>query len=122
MLQILHHAGQSACSDIYVTPEHRPEWAARLAEGALHELRAAAPGGDHQLAWARFLARPRPAEADLQLVSRPARGTAQIDGLDVDQELRWAFLHGLAADGRGRRGASWRRNCAGTTPPAASAS
>ena len=98
VLQSLHQQAKSAL-DMYVTPEHRPEWAGRLAEGALRELRAAAPGGDHQLAWARFLAQTATSEADLQLVSGLLAGSARIDGLDVDQELRWALLHGLAAEG-----------------------
>ena len=97
VLQSLHQQAKTAL-DMYVTPEHRPEWAARLAEGALRELRAAAPGGDHQLAWARFLAQTATSEADLQLVSGLLAGTARIDGLDVDQELRWALLHTLAAE------------------------
>jgi aminopeptidase N len=84
---------------MYVAPERRPEWTARLAEGALTELRAAAPGGDHQLAWARFLAQTASSAADLQLVAGLLAGTARIDGLTVDQELRWELLHALAAGG-----------------------
>ena len=98
VLQSLHQQAATTL-DMYVAPEHRAEWAARLAEGALTELRAAAPGGDHQLAWARFLAQTASSEADLQLVSALLAGTARIDGLAVDQELRWSLLHALAAGG-----------------------
>ena len=98
VLQSLHQQARTAL-DMYVAPGAREEWAARLAEGALGELRAAEPGGDHQLAWARFFAQTAGSESDLQLVSGLLAGTARIDGLDVDQELRWALLHTLAAAG-----------------------
>ncbi|MEY9967268.1 aminopeptidase N [Streptacidiphilus sp. MAP12-16] len=99
VLQSLHQQAQTAF-DMYLTPAARAEWAPRLAEGALSELRSAAPGGDHQLAWARFFAGTAGSEADLQLVSGLLAGSARIDGLDVDQELRWALQQTLAAAGR----------------------
>ncbi|MFC1416539.1 aminopeptidase N [Streptacidiphilus cavernicola] len=77
----------------------RAEWAGLLAEGALRELRATEPGGDHQLAWARFLAQTATSPTELQLVHGLLAGTARIDGLDVDQELRWTLLHTLVAAG-----------------------
>ena len=39
------------------------------------------------------------ADADFELLQGLLDGTATIDGLDVDQELRWAFLEPLAAHG-----------------------
>ncbi|QMU75503.1 aminopeptidase N [Streptacidiphilus sp. PB12-B1b] len=98
VLQSLHQQAKAAL-DLYVAPEHRAAWAAKLAEGALTELRAAAPGSDHQLAWARFLTQTATSETDLQLVSGLLAGTARIDGLAVDQELRWSLLHALASGG-----------------------
>ncbi|MHA6759950.1 aminopeptidase N [Streptacidiphilus sp. PAMC 29251] len=101
VLQSLHQQARSAL-DVYVAGGSgaREEWAARLAEGALRELRAAEPGGDHQLAWARFLAQTAGSPSDLQLIEGLLAGTARIDGLDIDQELRWALLHTLVATGR----------------------
>ncbi|MEZ0095695.1 aminopeptidase N [Streptacidiphilus sp. EB129] len=100
VLQSLHQQAKSAL-DLYVTPEDgvRAEWGAKLAEEALTRLRAAEPGGDHQLAWARFFAQTAGSQADLQLVAGLLAGTARIDGLTVDQELRWALLHTLVAIG-----------------------
>jgi aminopeptidase N len=98
VLQSLHQQSQTAL-DLYVAPQQRAECSARLAEGALAELRAAAPGSDHQLAWARFLAQTATSEADLRLVSGLLAGSARIDGLTVDQELRWCLLHALSAAG-----------------------
>ncbi|MFG2308622.1 aminopeptidase N [Streptomyces sp. NPDC048566] len=98
VLQTLHGWAHSALVH-YVAPDWRAEGARLLAEGALGELRRAEPGGQHQLAWARFFARVASDEADLQLLRGLLEGTAKIDGLDVDQELRWAFLEPLAAHG-----------------------
>ncbi|MFE3168352.1 aminopeptidase N [Streptomyces sp. NPDC059224] len=98
VLQMLHAWADSALVN-YVAPEGRETAGRRLAEGALRELRQAEPGSEHQLAWARFFASTAADEADLRLLGELLSGAATIDGLDVDQELRWAFLEPLAAHG-----------------------
>ncbi|WP_151481514.1 aminopeptidase N [Streptomyces albicerus] len=98
VLQMLHAWANSARTH-YAAPDWRAEGGRLLAEGALRELRLAAPGSQHQLAWARFFAAVATSEADLQLLQGLLEDTAKIEGLDVDQELRWAFLEPLAAHG-----------------------
>ncbi|MFK0116810.1 aminopeptidase N [Streptomyces sp. NPDC090994] len=98
VLQMLHAWADSALTH-YAAPAWRETGGRLLAEGALRELRAAAPGGEPQLAWARFFAAVAAEEADLALLHGLLEGTEKIDGLDVDQELRWAFLEPLAAHG-----------------------
>jgi aminopeptidase N len=98
VLQMLHAWADSALT-FYAAPDWRAEGERLLAEGALKELRFAEPGSQHQLTWARFFARVASGAADLQLLRGLLEGTAKIDGLDVDQELRWAFLEPLAAHG-----------------------
>ncbi|MEU0967553.1 aminopeptidase N [Streptomyces sp. NPDC005917] len=98
VLQMLHAWANSALVH-YVAPRWRETAGRRLAEGALRELRQAEPGSEHQLAWARFFASTAADEAGFQLLQELLSGTATIDGLDVDQELRWAFLEPLAAHG-----------------------
>jgi aminopeptidase N len=98
VLQMLHAWANSALVN-YAAPEWRETGGRLLAEGALRELRAAEPGSEQQLAWARFFATVASEPADLQLLRELLQGAAQIDGLDVDQELRWAFLEPLAAHG-----------------------
>ncbi|WP_069811391.1 aminopeptidase N [Streptomyces sp. TP-A0874] len=98
VLQMVHAWARSALVH-YTAPERRERSARALAEGALGELRLAAPGSDHQLAWARFFAQVAGESADLQLLRGLLAGSAKIDGLEVDQELRWAFLEPLAAHG-----------------------
>ncbi|MET7364721.1 aminopeptidase N [Streptomyces sp. NPDC005566] len=98
VLQMLHAWVQSALVH-YAAPAWREEGGRALAEGALRELRLAGPGGQHQLAWARFFAAVATSEADFQLLTGLLDDTAVIEGLDVDQELRWAFLSPLASHG-----------------------
>ncbi|MFF1381382.1 aminopeptidase N [Streptomyces sp. NPDC058308] len=98
VLQMLHAWANSALTH-YAAPAWREEGGRDLAEGALRELRFAEPGSQHQLTWARFFATVASSAADLQLLQGLLEGTAKIDGLDVDQELRWAFLSPLASHG-----------------------
>ncbi|MFE9372476.1 aminopeptidase N [Streptomyces sp. NPDC006711] len=98
VLQMLHAWAQSALTH-YATPQWRAEGGPLLSAGALHELRLAEPGSEHQLTWARFFAATAVSGSDFQLLAGLLAGTAKIDGLDVDQELRWALLEPLAAHG-----------------------
>ncbi|GHH11811.1 aminopeptidase N [Streptomyces rubradiris] len=98
VLQMLHAWANSALTH-YTAPEWRETGGELLAEGALRELRSAAPGSEHQLAWARFFAAVASAEPDLKLLGDLLDGTTAIEGLELDQELRWVFLEPLAAHG-----------------------
>ncbi|MFJ3820205.1 aminopeptidase N [Streptomyces nodosus] len=98
VLQMLHAWANSAQTH-YAAPEWRATGGRLLAEGALRELRRAEPGSQHQLTWARFFAATASQEAELRLLRELLDGTATIEGLEVDQELRWAFLEPLAAHG-----------------------
>ncbi|MEU8541710.1 aminopeptidase N [Streptomyces sp. NPDC048717] len=86
--------------ELYAAPEFRAEGLARWGAFALEQLRAAEPGSDHQLAWARAFAATAREDADLDLLAALLDGSANIDGLAVDAELRWAFVQRLAATGR----------------------
>ncbi|KIE28021.1 aminopeptidase N [Streptomyces sp. MUSC 125] len=98
VLQTLHTWANSALVH-YAAPQWRETGGHLLAEGALRELRAAEPGSEHQLAWARFFASVASDEPDLKLLTELLDGTTTIEGLTVDQELRWTFLEPLAAHG-----------------------
>jgi aminopeptidase N len=98
VLQMLHAWALSALV-YYAAPAWRGEGGRVLAGGALRELRRAEPGSGHQLAWARFFAQTACSPADFRVLRELLDGTARIDGLEVDQELRWAFLEPLASHG-----------------------
>ncbi|MBQ0829232.1 aminopeptidase N [Streptomyces tagetis] len=103
VLQMLHAWARSALVH-YAAPAWRESGGRLLAEGALRELRRAEPGGEPQLAWARFLAAVASGEPELALLRGLLEGTEKIEGLEVDQELRWAFLEPLAAHGAADEG------------------
>ncbi|MDT0342779.1 aminopeptidase N [Streptomyces litchfieldiae] len=98
VLQMVHAWAFTALHH-YSAPPRREAAAHELSAAALGELRRALPGSDHQLAWARFFAGCAVSDADFQLLAGLLAGTARIDGLEVDQELRWQFTEPLAANG-----------------------
>ncbi|QES50151.1 aminopeptidase N [Streptomyces venezuelae] len=98
VLQMLHAQALGAVTH-YAAPAWREQGGRELAAGALHELRLAEPGSEHQLTWARFFAASASSEGDFQLLLGLLEGTARIDGLEIDQELRWDLLLPLAAHG-----------------------
>ncbi|MFD9478860.1 aminopeptidase N [Streptomyces nojiriensis] len=98
VLQMLHAQALTSVTH-YAAPGWREQGGRELAAGALHELRLAEAGSEHQLTWARFFAASAATEGDFQLLLGLLEGSARIDGLDVDQELRWDFLLPLAAHG-----------------------
>ncbi|MFH8405005.1 aminopeptidase N [Streptomyces sp. NPDC018019] len=86
--------------DLYAAPAWRETGLAKWTEATLEQLRAAAPGSDHQLAWARAFAVAARTDAQLDLLQGLLDGTQEIPGLAVDTELRWSFVQRLAAAGR----------------------
>ncbi|MFI6580332.1 aminopeptidase N [Embleya sp. NPDC050493] len=85
--------------DRYTDPAFRAEGLRLLAAGSLAELRAATPGGDHQLAWARCLASASATAEELAFLRDLLTGDQEVAGLTVDTELRWAMLRALCTGG-----------------------
>ncbi|MFB7174389.1 aminopeptidase N [Streptomyces sp. NPDC056254] len=98
VVQSLHRQVKLAI-DLYADPAWREEGLAAWTEATLEHLRAAEPAGDHQLAWARAFAATARTEEQLAYLSALLDGSAVVEGLAVDTELRWAFLERLAATG-----------------------
>jgi len=72
-----------------------PAYTARLLELA----RAAAPGSDHQLAFVNSLAGCVLSESAVAELDGWLDGSAPLEGLAVDTDLRWRLLHALVAHG-----------------------
>ncbi|WP_375493528.1 aminopeptidase N [uncultured Jatrophihabitans sp.] len=85
--------------EIYADPQWAPTGYARLADAAADALRAAAPGSDHQLAWAHTLIAAARTPEQVAQVRGLLDGTDVPAGLTVDHELRWAVVRALAALG-----------------------
>ncbi|MFM9370185.1 aminopeptidase N [Streptomyces sp. Da 82-17] len=99
VVQSLHRQVKLAL-ELYAAPDWRETGLARWTDAALTHLKAAEPGSDHQLAWARAFAAAARTPEQLDLLAALLAGTETVEGLAVDTELRWAFLERLAATGR----------------------
>ncbi|GGV32652.1 aminopeptidase N [Streptomyces longisporoflavus] len=99
VVQSLHRQVKLAL-DLYAAPAGRDAALAEWTEATLSHLRSAQPGSDHQLAWARAFASTARTPEQLTLLEELMSGKQAIEGLAVDTELRWAFVHRLAATGR----------------------
>ncbi|MFI9046538.1 aminopeptidase N [Streptomyces sp. NPDC053427] len=99
VVQSLHRQVKLAL-DLYAAPAWRETGLASWTEFALEQLKSAAPGSDHQLAWARAFAASARTSDQLGLLEGLLDGTDTVAGLAVDTELRWSLLQRLAATGR----------------------
>lgn len=99
VVQSLHRQVKLAL-ELYAAPSGREEALARWTEATLSHLRSAEPGSDHQLAWARAFAATARTDEQLTFLEDLLSGKQAVEGLAVDTELRWAFVHRLAATGR----------------------
>ncbi|MFE3475247.1 aminopeptidase N [Streptomyces bacillaris] len=98
VVQSLHRQVKLAL-DLYSAPETREAALNQWTDATLAHLRAAEPGSDHQLAWARAFAGTARNPQQLDLLQSLLDGTEAIEGLTVDTELRWSFVQRLAAVG-----------------------
>ncbi|MET9482466.1 aminopeptidase N [Streptomyces sp. NPDC006638] len=98
VVQSLHRQVKLAL-DLYAAPVWRETGLTQWTEATLAHLRAAEPGSDHQLAWARAFASTARTPQQLDLLQGLLDGTETVEGLAVDTELRWAFVQRLAAVG-----------------------
>ncbi|HKA69383.1 MAG TPA: aminopeptidase N, partial [Actinomycetes bacterium] len=88
-----------AALDQYADPAFRPEGLAAMAARMKELLYAAAPGSDHQLAWARAFVDTAESAEDIALIRAMLAGSEQIEGLAMDPELRWQLLTRLVVLG-----------------------
>ncbi|MHC6594476.1 aminopeptidase N [Arthrobacter sp. C152] len=99
LLNILDNAVTAV--ERYTPAGSRPAVRASFLATAAAELDRATPGSDQQLAWARTLGTlSRHDPVLLPRLRRLLDGTAAVEGLAVDAELRWHFWHALAAQGQ----------------------
>jgi aminopeptidase N len=83
----------------YADPAWRAAALADLDEALRGWLLAAEPGSDHQLAYAQGLAGVAVTPPSLELLAGLLDGSAAVDGLAIDTELRWQLLHRLVSRG-----------------------
>ncbi|MGO8961393.1 MAG: aminopeptidase N [Streptosporangiaceae bacterium] len=83
----------------YADPDWREQAVAELDQTLRDWLLAAEPGSDHQLAYAKALAGVATSAESLDLLAGLLHGSASVDGLAVDTELRWQLLRRLVSRG-----------------------
>jgi aminopeptidase N len=99
VLQALHSVTDQAMT-LAGDPAWVPEGKAELAAAGTRLLHDAEPGSDHQLAWAQLLSWTAATPDQLDLLAGLLNRSAEVPGLAVDAELRWAILRRLAVTGR----------------------
>jgi len=86
--------------DSFAAPDRRASYLIRLGQALRTQLDVAAPGSDQQLALLRGFAATAESDADLAFVAQLRDGGAELPGLVIDTELRWALLHRLIITGQ----------------------
>jgi aminopeptidase N len=94
---ILSQAGTAARR--FADPAWRSTGLDQIAGSLRDLLQRAEPGSDGQLTYAQALARVATSPDDLALLAGLLDGSAAVDGLAIDTELRWHLLYRLASRG-----------------------
>ncbi|MFD9703782.1 aminopeptidase N [Lentzea sp. NPDC059081] len=84
----------------YADDSWRSEGWRRFVATALDLARAAEPGSDHQLAFVNALTSSVLDDSTVDVLRGWYDGSAVLEGLDVDTDLRWRLLQALVAHGR----------------------
>jgi aminopeptidase N len=99
---LLRQAGQAARR--FADPGWRETGLALMASSLRELIAGAAAGSDEQLAYVRAFAGVAASDDDLAFLAGLLDGSARLDGLTVDTDLRWALLMRLVS--RDRAGAA----------------
>ncbi|MQA08847.1 MAG: aminopeptidase N [Pseudonocardiaceae bacterium] len=89
---------QAALSS-YADPDWAPEGWARYTDRLIELARSVEPGSDHQLAFVNALTGSLLDESKLEVLRGWLDGSAPLEGLVVDTDLRWRLLFALVAHG-----------------------
>ena len=93
-------ASTALAVNFYSDPAHRAELKATWESGLRTLLLAAEPGSDHQLTFVRSYAGTAHSDAALDDLIGLLDGSFSVEGLAVDQDMRWALITALARAGR----------------------
>jgi aminopeptidase N len=85
--------------NLYSDPAHRAELRRTWEAGLRDLLHSAAPGSNAQLIFARAYAAALISDEARAEVAALLDGSASVDGLEVDTDLRWVLVTGLAKSG-----------------------
>jgi aminopeptidase N len=87
-------------ANLYVAPEYRLESQLKVADGLWKLAQNAQAGSDAQLQFVKFFAQFARSEKQLTTVADLLSGKVQMDGLEIDTDLRWELLTALSVGGK----------------------
>ena len=85
--------------ELYAADDNRLRYQNTLAQNLRTLMNVATPASDHQLAFARGFVATASDAADLARVGALYAGATKLEGLAIDDELRWAMLQRLVIMG-----------------------
>ena len=90
----------SLAAHAYAAPAHRGRLLTEWEDGLRTLVEQSAPGSDHQLTFIRHYALAAGSDRAVSDLQSMLDGSWTPDGLQIDQDLRWTLLTGLARLGR----------------------
>jgi aminopeptidase N len=87
-------------ASLYVSPQHRLEAQLKVADGLWRLAQNSQSGSDAQLQFAKFFAQFARDDQQLTKVADLLSGKTQLDGLEIDTDLRWELLTALSVGGK----------------------
>jgi aminopeptidase N len=87
-------------TNLYVAPEYKLESQLRVADGLWKLSQNAQAGSDAQLQFVKFFAQFARNDQQLVTVADLLSGKTQMDGLEIDTDLRWELLTALSVGGK----------------------
>lgn len=87
-------------ANLYVAPEQRLESQLKVADGLWKLAQNAQAGSDAQLQFVKFFAQFARNDKQLTTVADLLSGKLQLDGLEIDTDLRWELLTALSVGGK----------------------
>ena len=87
-------------TNLYVAPGNRLESQLRVADGLWKLAQNAQAGSDAQLQFVKFFAQFARNDKQLTTVADLLSGKLQLDGLEIDTDLRWELLTALSVGGK----------------------
>ena len=87
-------------ANLYVAPEHRLDAQLKVADGLWKLAQNAKSGSDAQLQFTKFFAQFARNDQQLTTVADLLSGKTQLDGLEIDTDLRWELLTALSVGGK----------------------
>jgi len=87
-------------TNLFTAEKHRLDSQLEVADGLWKLAQNSSAGSDAQLQFAKFFAQFARSDNQLQAVADLLSGKAQLDGLEIDTDLRWELLTSLAVGGK----------------------